>query len=80
MTAVAEAVKSEAFEERQIEIDGWPMTLTSYRMGDKYVCQAADAAAGACLARFAARTLEEAEAQATSKARRLLGKTRRRSI
>ncbi len=80
MTGSAEATKSEAFTERQIEIDGWPMTLTSYRVGESYICQAADELAGACLARFGAPTLEEAESQAISKARHLLGKTRRRAI
>ena len=80
MTSAAEVTKSEAFEERQIEIEGWPMTLTSYRVGDAYICQTADASAGACLARFAAPTLEQAESQAISKARHLLSKTRRRAV
>jgi hypothetical protein len=73
-------VNSERFEERQIEIEGWPVRLTSYQVGEKYVCQADNVSPGACLARFAAATLEEAEAQAISKAKHLLGKTRRREI
>jgi hypothetical protein len=73
-------VNSEQFKEYQIDIEGWPVRLTSYRVGEKYVCQADNVSPGACLARFSAATLEEAEAQAISKAKHLLGKTRRRDI
>lgn len=72
--------KAEQFQERQIDIDGWPVKLTSYKVGDKYVCQADNVSPGACLARFSANTAEEAESQAISKARHLLGKTKRRDI
>ena len=73
-------LKSEDFKERQLEVEGWPVKLTSYRIGDKYVCQADDVSPGACLARFSAATPEEAESQAMSKARHLLSKTRRREV
>jgi hypothetical protein len=73
-------VHSEQFQERQIEIDGWPVKLTSYRVGEKYVCQADNVSPGACLARFTASTYEEAESQAISKARHLLSKTRKREV
>jgi hypothetical protein len=73
-------VNSEHFDERQIEIEGWPVKLTSYRVGKKYICQADNVSPGACLARFAAATGEEAEAQAISKAKHLLRKTRRREV
>jgi hypothetical protein len=73
-------VNSEQFKEHQIDIEGWPVRLTSYRVGEKYVCQADNVSPGACLARFSAATLEEAEAQAISKAKHLLGKTRRRDV
>ncbi len=71
---------SEGFSERQVELNGWPVRLTSYRMGNKFVCQADNVSPGACLARFSAPTAEEAEAQAISKARHLLGKTKRRDV
>ncbi len=73
-------VKSEEFSERQIDVNGWPVKLTSYRVGDKYVCQADNVSPGACLARFSAASAEEAEKNAISKARHLLGKTRRRQV
>jgi hypothetical protein len=75
-----ETTNSQQFQERQIEIDGWPVKLTSYRIGDKYVCQADNVSPGACLARFSAATPEEAESQAISKARHLLGKTKRHEV
>jgi hypothetical protein len=71
---------SHGFHERQIDVDGWPVRLTSYQAGEKYVCQADNVSPGACLARFAADTPEVAESQAISKARHLLSKTQRRAV
>ncbi len=73
-------VNTTNFQERQIDIEGWPVKVTSYQVGDKYICQADNVSPGACLARFAAATAEEAELQALSKARHLLGKTKRREV
>ncbi|MBV9082556.1 MAG: hypothetical protein JOZ62_07775 [Acidobacteriaceae bacterium] len=73
-------VNTQQYQERQIELNGWPVRLTSYRVGDKYVCQADNVSPGACIARFSAPTAEEAEQQAISKAKHLLGKTRRREV
>jgi len=73
-------MRSEQFQERQIELDGWPVKLISYRIGTKYICQADNVSPGACLARFSADSAEEAESQALSKARHLLSKTKRRAI
>lgn len=80
MAAVASSLHSEGFRETEIELNGWPVRLTSYRVGDKYVCQADNVSPGACLARFTASTPEEAESQTISKAQHLLGKTKRRDI
>src|SRR5437763_12296954 len=79
-TAQSAAAPSEGFSERQVELNGWPVRLTSYRVGNKFVCQADNVSPGACLARFAASTPEEAESQAISKARHLLGKTIRHNV
>lgn len=73
-------VHARGFHERQIELEGWPVRLTSYQMDGKYVCQADNVSPGACLARFSAETPEAAEQQALSKARHLLSKTRRRDV
>ncbi len=74
------AVKTQKYEERQIEVDGWPVRLTTYQIGNSFVCQADNVSPGACLARFSAPTLDEAESQAISKARHLLGKTKRHTV
>ncbi len=79
-SGVGDTPQTNQFQERQIEIDGWPVRLTSYRVGDKYVCQADNVSPGASLARFSAATPEEAESQAISKTRHLLAKTRRREV
>ena len=71
--------KSQEFKERQIELNGWTVKLTNYRVGDKYICQAYNGV-GACLARFSAASAQAAESQAVSKAQHLLGKTHRRGV
>ena len=73
-------IKTENFGERQIELNGWPVRLTTYKVGSKFVCQADNVSPGACLARFTADTEQEAEENAISKARHLLGKTRRQTV
>ena len=70
-------IKAEQFGERRLEIEGWPVRLTSYRLGEKYVCQADNVSPGACIARVSASTQEEAESQAISKVQQQLRRTRR---
>ena len=73
-------MRTEEFQETQVEINGWPVRITKYRVGEKYVCQADNVSPGAVLARFTAATPQEAESQALSKARHLLSKTQRREV
>lgn len=73
-------MRPEQYSERELELNGWPVRLISYKLGEKYVAQADNVSPGATLARFQAETLEQAEAQAISKARHLLGKTQRRAV
>lgn len=75
-----QTVKTQEFQERKIELAGWPVRLTSYRIGNQYVVQADNVSPGACLARFTGATLEEAESQAISKAKHLLGKVQRHQV
>ncbi|MGH9628082.1 MAG: hypothetical protein ACRD7E_07050 [Bryobacteraceae bacterium] len=69
-------MKAENYKERKIELDGWPVNLSSYKIGSKYYCQADNVSPGACLARMEADTPEDAERQAIEKARKLLARTR----
>jgi hypothetical protein len=73
-------MQAQGYKEREIEIDGWPVRLTSYQVGEQFVCQADNVSPGACLARISAASAEDAESHAVSKARHLLSKTTRRPI
>ncbi|MFB3917819.1 MAG: hypothetical protein ACE14M_13890 [Terriglobales bacterium] len=72
-------MKPEDYEERRVEVEGWEVNLTSYRLGDVYHCKADNVSPGAWLARTTASTREEAERQALEKARRMLARTRRQT-
>lgn len=74
------STQTQQFQERTVELNGWPVRLTSYRVGTRWVCQADNVSPGALLARFTGDSLAEAEASAISKATHLLDKTRRHQI
>jgi nitrogen fixation protein FixH len=69
----------EQFTEREIELAGWRVRLTSYRLGNQYYCKADNISPGAWLARATAPTLAEAEEKVLEHARRLLSRTKRSS-
>jgi hypothetical protein len=66
--------------ERQIEIDGWPVHLTSYKIGETFHCKADNVSPGAALARTTGVTQQEAEDKAIARAKELLSRTRRRPV
>ena len=72
--------KVEAYRERRIELRGWPVNLTSYRLGDRFHAKADNISPGATLARTSASTREEAETLALARAEELLAETQRRSV
>ena len=72
-------MKPESYTERTIEVDGWQITLTSYKLGDVFHCKADNVSPGAWLARTTAETRQEAEQEAIERARQLLTRTRRRA-
>jgi hypothetical protein len=73
-------MRAEDYQERRIEIDGWPVNLTSYRIGAVYHCKADNVSPGAALARTTGATREEAEEKAIARARELLSRTRRQPV
>jgi len=73
-------MKPEGYQERLVHVDGWPVRLTTYRLGDKFHCKADNVSPGAWLARTTAATKEEAEGQALARARLLLSRTRRIAV
>ena len=73
-------MKPDAYAERTVEVDGWRVMLTSYRMGELFYCKADNVSPGAWLARTTASTREEAEGNALERARELLSRTRRQPL
>jgi hypothetical protein len=73
-------MRAEDYQERRLEIDGWPVNLTSYRIGAVYHCKADNVSPGAALARTTGATREEAEEKAIARARELLSRTRRQPV
>jgi len=69
----------EQFTEREVELAGWQVRLTSYRLGDQYHCKADNISPGAWLARATAPTRAEAEEKVLEQARRLLSRSKRPS-
>jgi hypothetical protein len=73
-------MKVENFTERRLEIDGWPVNLVTYQIGEVFHCKADNVSPGAGLARTTGATREEAEEKAIARAKELLGRTKRREI
>jgi hypothetical protein len=70
-------MKPVAYSERQVEVDGWQVNLTSYQFGGAFHCKADNVSPGAWLARTTGTTRQEAEQKALDRARQLLSRTRR---
>jgi hypothetical protein len=70
-------VKAEEYSERRQVIDGWPIHIVSFRLGDTYYCTIDNVDPGARFARAEGPTREEAERTAVEKAQRYLKQTRR---
>ncbi|MGA3028093.1 MAG: hypothetical protein ABSF98_25360 [Bryobacteraceae bacterium] len=73
-------MKAEEYSERRLELEGWPVNVTSWRLGQTWHAKADNVSPGAALARITAATKEEAEAKAIARARELLSRTRRREV
>ena len=73
-------MKPENFTERMVDVGGWQVNLTTYKLGDKWHTKADDVSPGAALARTVADTREDAEAQALARAKELLARTRRHPV
>ena len=69
-------IKPEEYRTRLEEAGEWKLRVTSYRLGNKYICTVDNVDPGANLARGEGATREESESGALSKARHMVGKTR----
>ena len=73
-------MNAEEFRERKIEVAGWMVNLSSYRLGDAWHAKADNMSPGAALARSTGPTREKAEADAVARATELLARTRRHAV
>jgi hypothetical protein len=73
-------VKAEEYSERRLEVEGWEVNLTSYRIGAVFHCHADNVSPGANIARTRGESRQEAEEKALERARQHLSNTRRRAV
>ncbi len=73
-------MRPESYSERRIEIEGWPVNITTYVLDGEWHAKADNVSPGATLARFVAGTREEAEKHVTDRAAELLARTKRREV
>jgi hypothetical protein len=73
-------MKVEEHQERDLEIAGWPVHLTSYRIGETFHCTADNVSPGANIARTTGSTRQEAEQKAIDRATERLATTRRHAV
>jgi len=72
--------KAEEFQERKLTVAGWPVNLSSYRLGGEWHCKADNVSPGASLVRTTGATRQEAEDKALARAEALLARTKRHVI
>ena len=73
-------MRAEGYQEKKMELAGWPVNITSYRLGEEWHCKADNVSPGAALCRTRGATREEAEQKAIARATELLGRTHRRAV
>jgi hypothetical protein len=73
-------MNAEEYQERRLEVAGWPVNVSSYRLGAEWHSKADNVSPGAALARTVGATREEAEGKALARAEELLSRTRRHSL
>ena len=70
-------MKAEDYTERKEQLDGWPIHIVTYLIGETYYCTIDNVDPGARFARSEAASREEAERVALEKAQRYLKQTRK---
>ena len=73
-------MKAEEFQERKLELAGWPVNVQSYRLGEVWHAKADNVSPGANLARASGSTREEAETSVVKRAEEYLGRTQRHEV
>jgi hypothetical protein len=73
-------MRAEGYRERKLELAGWPVNISSYRLGAEWHAKADNVSPGAGLCRTTGATREEAEEKALERAEELLARTRRNTV
>ena len=73
-------MKAEQYGEVKDQIAGWPVKISSYKLGSTYYVTIDNVSPGAWLCKTEGATLEEAEKAARAKAAEMLGRTRRTAV
>jgi hypothetical protein len=73
---MAETFRAEGWEQRDAELAGWPVRITSYKLQETWRCEIANVSPGATIARATSATREGAVEEASAKARERLGRQR----
>jgi hypothetical protein len=70
-------VRAEEYSEHSIDLEGWQVNLSTWRLGAVWHCRADNVSPGATLARMHGDSKQDVESRATDRARELLARTRR---
>ena len=70
-------MKAEEFSSVKLEVEGWPIRVTTYRIGEICYAKVDNVSPGALIARSTGATDEEARNKVLEKARVCLAATRR---
>jgi hypothetical protein len=70
-------MRAENWTRQELELEGWPVTLTSYRIADSYLTEIESTDSGASIARGIAATSEQSRKEAFETAIKRLIRTRR---
>lgn len=73
-------MQAEQYQETKLEVAGWPVNVSSYRLGEAWHAKADNVSPGAALARATGATREEAEKKVLTRAEELLGRTKRHVV
>jgi len=70
-------LRPEGHVRTESELEGWPIGIVSFKLGERWICHVDNVSPGAVIARGEGATREDAEARALVTARQRLRTTRR---
>lgn len=73
-------LRAEEFKREETTLGGWPVGITTYRVGENWICKIDNVSPGAIVARGRGATRDEAVASASARAAPRMASTRRVAI